>query len=409
MCGLVGLYSSNFLVKHKNCLQDLLYLDTFRGRDSTGVAAIRRNADTAILKSTVPGYEFVEGNRLDLHLKVDDFCWIGHNRFGTIGKNIKSNAHPFEILDEDGSCILVGAHNGTLKNKHMLKEHNAFGTDSEALYYNIAVDSIEEVIPKIEGAWALTYYDHIAEELRVLRNKERTLFYAWEDDEQTLIWASEMWMIRVACSRHGIKLLEDKVWAFAEDTLYRFPAPEKMRDKLTMERKGGLVGKGPAFFPQNGQRRNGVWTPAGGRTETNPSTTSSLEQKAQTTCKTATEQPAQTEAKVNATTKSGTQSSQDSQKQTNEKSSSSEKQSKDDNVRSILSAKTYKGFGNKKLTLQELERQLEKGCVWCETEEIKAKDKFAWIGNGLPICQKCIDGVHEPLVLGIELPSTSVH
>jgi len=194
----------------------MLYLDTWRGQDSTGVAAIRHNADTVIMKSTVPGYEFVEGNKLSHHLRLNDFCWIGHNRFGTMGKNIESNAHPFSIKDEQGGCLIVGAHNGTLKNKHALIDHAVFGTDSEALFNNISIEGLEKTLEKVEGAWALTYYDHLEEELRIVRNSERPLFYAFEEGGKTLIWASEMWMIRVACSRYGVKLQEDKVWAFSE-------------------------------------------------------------------------------------------------------------------------------------------------------------------------------------------------
>lgn len=409
MCGLVGLYSSDFFNRHKECLSSLLYLDTWRGRDSTGVAAIRNNADTAILKSTIPGYEFVESNRLDQHLKVNDFCWIGHNRFGTVGKNIKTNAHPFEILDEDGACLLVGAHNGTLKNKHMLKDHMSFGTDSEAMFYNIADSGLEDTIGKVEGAWAITYYDHTEEELRVLRNKERPLFYAWEENKQTLIWASEMWMIRVACSRSGIKLFEDKVYSFAEDTLYRFPAPEKIRQELTMERKGGVVGKqAPAFFQQpvnqnygKGYWRNGEWTPTGGLKQQTP-----VPQKAKTTCTTV-QEPTTTTTKVTATTKSGTKGAKTGATQTKAKQSSSKEQSKD-NVENIFSKKLYKGFGGSTLTRDELEKQLEDGCSWCETESIKVNDKFSWLGKGQPVCSKCIDGVHEETV-GYQTPSKSVH
>src|ERR1044072_2205219 len=235
MCGLVGVFSSNMLVKHKDVLSALLYLDTWRGRDSTGVAAIRHNADTHVLKSTIPGYEFVEGNKLDQHLKLNDFCWIGHNRYGTVGKNIKTNAHPFMIDDEEGCCTIVGAHNGTLKNKHVLKDHLTFGTDSEALFNNISEEGLEATLPKIEGAWALTYYDHREEELRIIRNSERTLFYAYEEGKKTLFWASEQWMIRIATSKYGIKLEDDKVYAFSEDTLYRFAAPNTLKEVRTCE------------------------------------------------------------------------------------------------------------------------------------------------------------------------------
>jgi glucosamine 6-phosphate synthetase-like amidotransferase/phosphosugar isomerase protein len=387
MCGLVGIYSSNMLAKHKDVLSAMLYLDTWRGRDSTGVAAIRHNADTVVLKSTVPGYEFVEGPKLDQHLKLNDFCWIGHNRFGTMGKNIKTNAHPFTIDDEDGGCLIVGAHNGTLKNKHVLIDHAKFGTDSEALYNNIAVEGLEPSIAKVEGAWALTYYDHIEEELRIIRNKERPLFYAFEEGKKTLIWASEMWMIRVACSRYDVKLADDKVFAFGEDTLYRFPAPMKMNEEISMERKGGIVGKETPTFFQNWNREH--WTGGTGTHQathtqgaaTRPgSSTSSAAIAASSTPSTT--PPLNNGEKLVVTNASSSDDTSNGQP--------------DDKVRDILSAKKYKGYSGVLLTKTELELQLENGCGWCELEFITEKDKFAWLAPSKPICHKCLTGEEEP-------------
>jgi glucosamine 6-phosphate synthetase-like amidotransferase/phosphosugar isomerase protein len=388
MCGLVGIYSSNMLAKHKDVLSAMLYLDTWRGRDSTGVAAIRHNADTVVLKSTVPGYEFVEGPKLDQHLKLNDFCWIGHNRFGTMGKNIKTNAHPFTIDDDQGACLLVGAHNGTLKNKHVLLDHVKFGTDSEALYNNIAVEGLEKSIEKVEGAWALTYYDHIEEELRIIRNKERPLFYAFEEGKKTLIWASEMWMIRVACSRYDVKLEGDKVFAFAEDTLYRFPAPMKMNEEIGMERKGGIVGKQTPTFFQNWNRERCTGGETGGHTTTH--TQGAATRPGSSTSSTAI---------AASSTQSTTPPLNNGEKLVVTNASSSDDTSNgqpDGKVRDILSAKKYKGYSGVLLTAKELELQLENGCGWCELEFITEKDKFAWLAPSKPICHKCLTGEPEP-------------
>jgi predicted glutamine amidotransferase len=377
------------LAKHKDVLSAMLYLDTWRGRDSTGVAAIRHNADTAVLKSTVPGYEFVEGPKLDQHLKMNDFCWIGHNRFGTMGKNIKTNAHPFTIDDEDGGCLIVGAHNGTLKNKHVLIDHARFGTDSEALYNNIAIEGLEKSVEKVEGAWALTYYDHNEEELRIIRNKERPLFYAFEEGKKTLIWASEMWMIRVACSRYDVKLQDDKVFSFAEDTLYRFPAPMKMNEELTYERKGGIVGKQTLTFFQNWNRER--WTGGG-------STHQTTHTQGEATCPSSSTSSSAIAAA--SSTQSGTKGPVNGEKlvQTSASSSTSTSNTQPDNskVRDILSTKKYKGYQGVFLTKKELDDQLENGCGWCELEFVTAEDKFAWLAPGKPVCHKCLTGQPEP-------------
>jgi predicted glutamine amidotransferase len=408
MCGLVGIYSSNMFNKHKECLSYLLYLDTWRGRDSTGVAVIRGNGVTDTLKMTIPGYEFVEGNRLDAHLRLNDFCWIGHNRYGTIGKNTRLNAHPFEILDEDGGCLLVGAHNGTLKNKHVLDDHAQFGTDSEALFNHIAFNGLNKTMPLIEGAWALSYFDHVENELRFLRNKERTLFYAWEEGKKTLIWASEQWMIRVSASRAGMKLEGDQVWSFAEDTLYKFPAPEKMNAEITCDREGGLVGKTIGFF-------QGGWTSERGGGSLGPRTQQEAAAKARRQTQAARASAAAIVASQGPSwaaggtnTQSGTKRKDSGEKltQTNESSSSqasSGEQPGPSEVVDINSAKKYKGYAGVLFTKKEMEDQLENGCAWCETEFICLDDKHGWIDPHNPICQKCLDGVHEepPKVKGV--------
>jgi predicted glutamine amidotransferase len=391
MCGLVGIYSSNMLNKHKEVLNSLLYLDTWRGKDSTGVAAIRHNADTHVLKSTVPGYEFVEHPRFNDFLKLNDFCWIGHNRFGTMGKNIKTNAHPFEILDDDGACLLVGAHNGTLKNKHNLVDHAQFGTDSEALFNQIAHTSLEETIPQIDGAWALTYYDHIAEELRFIRNKERPFCFAYEEGKKTMIWASEAWMIRIAMSRSGLKLHDDRVYTTEVDTLYMFPAPMKMNDELSYTTKGGLAGKAPAFFQgrqnwQQNQQGRREWT--GGAT--GPSSKEGASQTNQSS------QQGQTPKVIGippSTSQSGTPTPGLGEKQTPTNVISLPQQSsvKSDNT---LGAKTYKGYGGRPLSRREIEDQLKGGCSWCELESIQISDRHAWFDDGKPVCGMCISDTH---------------
>lgn len=389
MCGLVGIMSSNMLHKHKDVLTSLLYLDTWRGKDSTGVAAIRQNADTEILKSTVPGYEFIESEKYSQLLKYTDFVWIGHNRYGTVGKNTKTNAHPFEVLDEQGGCILVGAHNGTLLNKHDLTDHIKFGTDSEAFFNEIATSGLEEAVGKVRGAWAVVYYDHIEEELRMFRNKERPLFYAFEEGKKTVFWASEIWMLRVAVSRAGLKLHEDKVHEVVEDTLYRIPAHDKLNEELVVHAKGGLVGKTSGFF------QNGRWTEG----STGGGTAAANQKPQPKRAETPQEAVARQREAVNRimNMRSGTSQQENGGKPNPTKDNSVRKRlGLNNNVISIDNAKNFKGYGGALLSRIELIAQLSNGCSWCETEEIHLSDKdYGWLEHDKPVCSKCISGVHE--------------
>lgn len=404
MCGLVGIYSSNMMQKHKKVFSDLLFFDTLRGTDSTGVAAIRANSDTQILKSTIPGYEFIETPRFDQHLKFNDLCWIGHNRYGTVGKNVKSNAHPFDICDKDDLCVLVGAHNGTLRNKHVLTNDRDFGTDSEALFNEIANIGIHEAIAKVEGAWALTYYDHGLEELRFLRNKERPLCYAWEEDKKTLIWASEMWMIRVATSRNGVKLLEDKVYACVEDTLYKFPCPKKMNEEITCSREGGLVGKTFAFFQTDDKAPWGNWRNQHAR-HSQSSATTTAQQKATTTTQSQGTKTTDTDSQLlltdQAQSASTTKKGKSGETQPSPKNTLSRGAQRRDElvnrVSSIQDAKRFKGHKGEAISKSELARQLDSGCVFCENEDIAITDRFAWLGFNKPVCYKCLSGGHQEL------------
>lgn len=353
MCGLVGIMSSNMLIKHKDALASLLYLDTWRGRDATGVAALRQNADTAILKATVPGYDFVDQPKFEHHLKLNDFLWIGHNRFGTMGKNIKTNAHPFTVEDEQGTCLLVGAHNGTLTNKHVLSDSHLFGTDSEALFNNIAKEGVDNTLSKVEGAWALTYYDHVTEEFCVVRNKERPLHYAFSEDNKTLLWASESWMLKVVCSRHDIKLKDNKIFVFEEDTLYSVSVPLKLNEELVMKSRGGVAGKPPVFFRTANQNRY-QFDRIGGTGGASQS---------------------QAETQTPKSTKNTQLTS---------------------NVSPIDSGKKYKGYKGELLSLRQLKDQLQDGCQWCQDVEITPDDKgYGWLASEYPICSKCISGEHK--------------
>jgi hypothetical protein len=409
MCGLVGVYSSNMLQRHKDVLSTMLYLDTLRGKDATGVAALRHNADTEVMKSTVPGHEFVEGPALDRFLRLNDFCWIGHNRYGTVGKNVKTNAHPFTVDDADGACLIVGAHNGTLRNKHVLDDHLKFGTDSEAMLNSIAFEGVEPTMAKLEGAWAVVYYDHLEEELRVFRNKERTLYYAYEEDKKTLFWASEIWMIRIACMRSNVKLKDDNVFAFTEDTLHCFPVPLKLNEEITCQRKGGLVGKEETkgFFlgSKTGGTSSQNTTPHSQAAKSSEKGPINLNQQPMTgnygkQGTTVTADPVQPSSPASETLLASNLRSGTTISKTGEKLHlPNAGQSKTPSNSNVVPFKTYKGFGGEILTKSELDDHLENGCAWCEEEFISPNDRYAWLDRMKPICSKCLDGDEDVIVV----------
>lgn len=261
MCGLVGM-AGTLSVKLRDVMKDLLFFDTLRGRDSTGVGVARRSRQVLLKKSTVPGYEFIESPNFNDWLLATDQLWMGHNRFKTVGDANRANAHPFTVLDEDELITIMGAHNGTLRNKYEIEkilDGDRFGTDSEALMNLIAERGIKEAIAEAQGAWSLTVWDATKNTINFIRNKDRPLVYGFTKDRKTIIWASETWMILAACRRNGIELYEEKnseiYCRFTnEDTLYSLEIPQKSGDEFgDFVKEGGVQGKPePAFHRHQG-------------------------------------------------------------------------------------------------------------------------------------------------------------
>lgn len=198
MCGLVGV-AGKINKKEEDVFNQLLVVDSLRGTDSTGVAAINSQFEVKIAKQVGNPYDLFDTKSYDKVLLGFNRVLIGHNRWSTMGASNRSNAHPFQYDH------ITGAHNGTLKNKYALLEGNSFAVDSQALYNHIAKEGLKSAITKAQGAWALTWWDANEKTINFLRNQERPLWMIKSEDGKTLFWASELWMLEGVLSREGIK------------------------------------------------------------------------------------------------------------------------------------------------------------------------------------------------------------
>lgn len=254
MCGLVGM-AGDFSLKHRDMMKDLIFFNTLRGRDSTGLTYynMRRNEVTT-KKATCPGFEFIEQPWIDTTLGLQAGVWLAHGRHKTVGAVNRLNAHPFEVRNEKDNIELFGAHNGTLSTKYDIEKllGDNFGTDSEALLNLINRIGPKKAIAEARGAWALTWWDSADNSINFLRNVERPLFYTYSDDLKVLMWASESWMLRTAAARRGVKLAissktkEEAVWAVNENTLFKWIIPKFSGTDNSFdgpEQEGGLLGK----------------------------------------------------------------------------------------------------------------------------------------------------------------------
>lgn len=221
MCGLVGVIANYTLLGTQlDAFRWLLHLDTVRGDDSTGVAFKRTKVGSEAPKTTVVK---TEGIPYKLYAKFPEifnskgdfekensynFSWVmGHNRAKTIGAVNAVNAHPFHHGN------IVGAHNGTISTglHELPTSADIVGqTDSERIMYALSKGvSLQDIVKKLRGAIALSWYDSDTNTYHLFRNKERTLHYYVGPLSNFVMYASEAWMIKIAAARAKISLVGD--------------------------------------------------------------------------------------------------------------------------------------------------------------------------------------------------------
>lgn len=200
MCGHVGI-AGNLEYKDEDTMKRLLIFDYFRGKDSTGFAALRKDGEGRIAKIASHPVDLFDMGTFDKALSAyNSSAFIGHNRAATLGVVNGVNAHPFQSGD------IIGCHNGTLTKESFkdLKEalQEETGTDSEAIIKCIDRFGIEETVKMLQGAWALVWFDMKKQELYFLRNDERPFWVGYDKSFKKVFWASE-WPIMQAALLTG--------------------------------------------------------------------------------------------------------------------------------------------------------------------------------------------------------------
>lgn len=213
--------------------------------DNTGAASVTYEKPDEVNLCKVQGgpNDLFDRKTLDNVIKHGVSVLMGHNRSKTMGSLSHKNAHPF-VFDN-----LVGAHNGTLTwpSKGRMKDDNKFDTDSEALYNDINSNGFEDTIKRMDGAWALTWYDRNLKTMNFHRNKERPLWYVLDKSGGTLYWASEHTMLYLVLNRYGIEFT-GKVKAVPEDTWIRWQVNDQKGFQLDKPVHRNLIA--PPFHQQ---------------------------------------------------------------------------------------------------------------------------------------------------------------
>ena len=176
MCGLVAAlsrYSSGLVDSELDVFEQMLYADAVRGWDSTGVVGVNKFGNGQWFKTVgSPLYLMMEKDYTDWYskLKNKSMAVLGHNRKATVGKVGDDTAHPFT----EGTITVM--HNGHIRNWKDIEP--SVTVDSHSIAHLLNRESYKTALAKLDGAFALIWYDSKDRCVRFCRNSERPLSIA---------------------------------------------------------------------------------------------------------------------------------------------------------------------------------------------------------------------------------------
>lgn len=205
MCGIVSVFNGE--VKYDRnihvAFSQLLAANTVRGYHSTGLV-YGGTYSAEVYKKAVPGYDFVELAVVDRILTAyeEHSFLIGHNRAATRGTISTRNAHPFE------HGHITGVHNGTLITYKDLVEGSdpMYAVDSEYIFRGLEQRGAKELIPLINGAYNLLWYDATDNKVHMIRNEDRPYYFAKVKGKDVLFGGSEMGMLSWILNRNSLTI-----------------------------------------------------------------------------------------------------------------------------------------------------------------------------------------------------------
>lgn len=208
MCGIVAVIPKDkhgFSQKEFEVFNSLLYVGQLRGVDGTGIfynddlksrkIKITKGALKSSLMLDTKEYQ----SSANLAYQRANFL-VGHNRAATRGEKTIANTHPFK----EGHITLV--HNGTLLSQREL--HPEATVDSHAICHSMGLHGEINTLEKINGAFALVWFNSKTGNLNFCRNSERPLHII--DCDTCTILVSEVEMGEWIAIRNGMIIKSKK-------------------------------------------------------------------------------------------------------------------------------------------------------------------------------------------------------
>lgn len=207
MCRLFGLAGAGITHTDLRIFEDLGTMSQVHGIDGSGVFQTNSRHtgkhsyyDEKLKKDAVDWNYYLYMNRKVFKDRVLDAVncdyIMGHVRAATSGTMEASSCHPFR------HGTIVGAHNGTLKDK---KYDDKKRCDSDLMFEDISRRGIADVLRTMDkdSAYAITMYDSVSKNFIFTRNKHRPLCFAVSEERAVLYWASEPGILRACLDRRG--------------------------------------------------------------------------------------------------------------------------------------------------------------------------------------------------------------
>jgi predicted glutamine amidotransferase len=197
MCGITGVMSAWLDPQELQTFQDLMVVNTLRGKYGSGIVAVPNNAKKDIEHVRYEGSGSELAHSADFYdlTKRKRSILLGHCREPTRGSYELDHVHPHV------AGHVIGVHNGTV-HKIAGKALDAKASDSKILIERIRDFGVKYALEDVDGAYCIVWIDSQAGTLNFVRNPDRPLTFAYVKGHLgTLYWSSEGAALEYVLSR----------------------------------------------------------------------------------------------------------------------------------------------------------------------------------------------------------------